>query len=238
MTSLFIVTSAIYTSFGKYSTEERIEQTRDTFRSIETYAPNSSIVLLDCGEKSIDQNLFNYEIIDYTIHSEMQNNLKEFLKNNKDIKPEIIIKSMLETMMVEDYLKTHSMNSYKRVFKLSGRYKLNSKFDYLKHLEAKNKVAILPPIPSYHLYNLNAKTVGLSLYQYMTRLWSFDSKMHESILLTYKKIKEDIVYASKTEKEADLEHLMYKHLNKKNITHLKPIGVEGFWSHIGDWIEE
>jgi hypothetical protein len=40
MTSLFLVTSAIYTSYGKCSTEERIEQTRQTIRSIETYAPN------------------------------------------------------------------------------------------------------------------------------------------------------------------------------------------------------
>jgi hypothetical protein len=33
MTSHFIITSAIYTSYGKCSTEERIEQTRETFWS-------------------------------------------------------------------------------------------------------------------------------------------------------------------------------------------------------------
>jgi hypothetical protein len=39
MTSLFLVTSALYTSYGKCSTEERIEQTKETIKSIETYAP-------------------------------------------------------------------------------------------------------------------------------------------------------------------------------------------------------
>ena len=45
MTSLFLVSSAIYTSYGKCSIEERIEQTKETIKSIRTYAPDSNIVL-------------------------------------------------------------------------------------------------------------------------------------------------------------------------------------------------
>ena len=45
MTSLFLVTSAIYTSYGKCPTEERIAQTKETIKSIRTYAPDSNIVL-------------------------------------------------------------------------------------------------------------------------------------------------------------------------------------------------
>ena len=63
MTSLFIVTCAIHTSYGKYSTEERIKQTKDTLKSIETYAPDSSAVIIDCGEKSVDKDLFDCEVI-------------------------------------------------------------------------------------------------------------------------------------------------------------------------------
>lgn len=51
MTSLFIIISAIHTSHGKCSTEERIKQTRKTLKSIETYAPDSSEVIIDCGKK-------------------------------------------------------------------------------------------------------------------------------------------------------------------------------------------
>lgn len=236
MTSLFIVTSAIHTSYGKYSTEERIKQTKDTLKSIETYAPDSSSVIIDCGEKSMDKNLFDCEVIDYTTHQEIQHHLQQYLHNNRDIEPDIIIKSMLEIMMFEDYLKTHSVDSYERVFKISGRYKLNSKFDYSKHLESKNKVVLLPPYQSQNLYNFDVKC---SMFQYMTRCWSFDSSLVLNILSTYTKMKTDILYASKTEKQADIEHLLYRHLNKKFVKNIEVMGVEGLWSSIiGIWIEE
>jgi len=55
MISHFIITSAIHTSYGKCSTEERIEQTKETIKSIKTYAPGSSMVIIDCGEKSVNE---------------------------------------------------------------------------------------------------------------------------------------------------------------------------------------
>lgn len=235
MTSLFIVTSAIYTSYGKCSTEERIKQTEETLNSIKTYAPNSSVVLIDCGEKSLDKNLFDCEIIDYTKHSEIQKHLQKYLKNNRDIEPDIIIKSMLEIMMFEDYLKTHSVDSYERVFKISGRYRLNSKFDYSKHLEAKDNVLILHPYHSQNLYNPDVKC---SMFQYMTRCWSFDSSLILKILKTYDRMKEDILYASRTEKQADIEHLLYRHLDKRIVSHIERMGIEGYWAPLRVWIEE
>jgi len=234
MTSLFLVTSAIYTSYGKCSTEERIEQTRETIKSIETYAPDSTIVLLDAGEKSVDID-FDVELIDYTQKEVIQEPLNYYLQNNRDIEPEIVIKSMLEIIMFEDYLKTNSVLNYTRVFKLSGRYRLNSKFRHFKHLEAKNKVLILPPVHSIHLYNTN---VSSSMFQYMTRCWSFDSSLVPNILKTYGKMKEDILLASKTEKQGDIEHLLYKHLDKRLVKHIDTMGVEGYWAPRKQWIEE
>jgi hypothetical protein len=234
MTSHFIITSAIYTSYGKCSTEERIEQTRKTLKSIKIYAPGSSAVIIDCGEKSVNKNLFDCEVIDYTTNEEIQYHLQEYLKMNRDFVPDIIIKSMLEIMMFSDYLKTIT-GSYERIFKISGRYKLNSKFDYSKHLEAKNKVLILPPYPSQNLYNFDVKS---SMYQYMTRRWSFDSILLLNIIDTYNKMKKDIIYASKTEKQADIEHLLYRHLNKKLVQNVHRIGIEGYWAPLKLWIEE
>lgn len=234
MTSLFIITSAIHTSYGKCSTEERIEQTRETLKSIETYAPGSSAVIIDCGERSVDKNLFDCEVIDYTTHQEIQYHLQEYLRTNRDIEPDIIIKSMLEIMMFEDYLKNIT-SSYERIFKISGRYKLNSKFNYSKHLEAKNKVIILPPYTSQNLYNFDVKS---TMFQYMTRCWSFDSNLILKIIETYSKMKKDILYASKTEKQADIEHLLYRHLNKKLVSHINVMGIEGYWAPLKRWIAE
>ena len=234
MTSLFLVTSAIYTSYGKCSTEERIEQTKETIKSIRTYAPDSSIVLLDTGEKSVDID-FDAKLIDYTIHPEIQFHLQQYLFNNKDLEPDIIIKSMLEIIMFEHYLRTHSLKSYSRIFKLSGRYWLNSKFNYSKHLEAKNKVLILSPDISQHFYNTK---VSSSMFQYMTRCWSFDSNLLEKIIETYGKMKKDIILTSRTEKQGDIEHLLYKHLDKRLVKHINLMGIEGYWAPLRMWIEE
>ena len=234
MTSHFIITSAIHTSYGKFSTEERIEQTRETLKSIETYAPGSSTTIIDCGEQSISKNLFDCEVVDYTTNKEIQEHLQKYIRTNRDIEPDIIIKSMLEIMMFRDYLKNFT-SSYERIFKISGRYKLNSNFNYQKHLESKNKVLILPPYTSQHLYTLN---VSSSMFLYMTRCWSFDGSLILNILNTYDKMKKDILYASRTEKQADIEHLLYKHLNKKLVEHIDIMGVEGLWAPRGSWIEE
>lgn len=234
MTSLFLVTSAIYTSYGKYSTEERIEQTKETIKSIKTYTKDSKIVLLDAGEKSVDID-FGVELIDYTQKQIIREPLDYYLKNNKDIEPDIIIKSMLEIIMFEDYLKTHLSNSYSRIFKLSGRYKLNSNFNYSKHLKEKNNVLILFPHKSPHFYNFN---VSSSIFQYMTRCWSFDFSLILDIIETYTKMKKDIIHISKIEKQGDIEHLLYKHLNKKIVKHIEIMGVEGQYAPNKKWIDE
>jgi hypothetical protein len=234
MSSHFIITSAIYTSYGKCSTEERIEQTRETIKSIDTYAPGSSMVIIDCGEESVNKNLFDCELIDYTKNQEIQYHLGEYLKKNIDLEPDIIIKSMLEIMMFGDYLKNIT-GSYERIFKISGRYKLNSNFNHQKHLDAKNKVVILPPYTSQHLYNFN---VTSSMFLYMTRCWSFDSSLLLNIIETYDKMRSDIILMSQTEKQGDIEHLLYKHLNKKLVRHIDIMGVEGKWAPRGSWIEE
>ena len=234
MTTHFIITSAIYTSYGKCSTEERIEQTKKTIKSIETYAPGSSMVIIDCGEKSVEENIFNCKLIDYTKKEEIQYHLGEYLKNNIDIEPDIIIKSMLEIMMFSDYLKNIT-NSYERIFKISGRYRLNSKFDYSKHQSAKDKVVMLRPYNSQNLYNFEVKS---SMFQYMTRCWSFDGSLLLSIIETYDKMKKDIIYASTTKKQADIEHLIYQHLDKKLVQNIHRMGIEGYWAPLRIWIEE
>jgi hypothetical protein len=234
MTSLFLVSSAIHTSYGKCSTEERIEQTKETIKSIETYAPGSTIVLLDAGDKTVNID-FGVKLIDYTIHPEIQFHLQEYLSTNKDLKPDIIIKSMLEIIMFENYLRTHLFENYSRVFKLSGRYRLNSKFNYSKHLNTKNKVLILSPYISQHFYN---NKVSSSMFQYMTRCWSFDSSLVLNIIETYGKMKTDIIAASRTEKQGDIEHLLYKHLDKRLVNNISLMGIEGYWAPLKLWIEE
>jgi hypothetical protein len=72
----------------------------------------------------------------------------------------------------------------------------------------------------------------------MTRCWSFDSSLVLNIIETYGKMKNDIILVSRTEKQGDIEHLLYKHLNTKLVENIDIMGVEGLWAPKGYWIEE
>jgi len=173
-------------------------------------------------------------VIDYTTHKEIQHHLQEYLRTNRDLEPDIIIKSMLEIIMFGDYLKNLT-GSYDRIFKISGRYKLNSNFNHQKHLEAKDKVVILSPHTSQNLYNFDVKP---SMFQYVTRCWSFDFDLLLNIIENYDKMMRDIIYASTTKKQADIEHLLYRHLNKKLVQNIHRMGIQGYWIPMRRWIEE
>ena len=234
MTSLFIVTSAIHTNYGECVTKDRIEQTRETLESIKTYAPNSSVVIIDGGNKCVDNNIFDCEVINYVNHEEIQYHLQKFLTTCDDLDPSIILKSMLEIIMFGDFLKNIT-GSYERIFKINGRYRLNSKFNYSTHLEAKDKVVILQPRLSDCIYRSDVKA---TMMQYMTRCWSFDSNLLSEIIQTFGKMKKDVLYASKTKKQTDIEHLLYKYLKKKIVKTIGVMGVEGYWAPAGVLIKE
>ena len=44
--------------------------------------------------------------------------------------------------------------------------------------------------------------------------------------------------ASTTKKQADIEHLLYQHLNKKLVQNIHIMGIEGYWAPMRRWIEE
>ena len=234
MTSLFIVTSAIHTHYGESVTKDRIEQTRETLKSIKTYAPDSSVVIIDGGNKSVDDCIFDCEVINYASHYETKYHRHEFLSICDDLDPSIILKSMSEIIMFGDFLK-NIKGSYERIFKFNGRYRLNSKFNYSTHLEAKDKVVILQPRLSDCIYDFDVKA---TMMQYMTRCWSFDSNLLPEIIQTFSKMKKDILYASKTRKQVDIEHLIYKHLKKKFVKTIDVMGVEGWIYPAGVFVKE
>ena len=210
--SLFVITSGIHTPYGKCSTQERIEHTRETLKSIETYAPDSSVVLLDCGESSVDKNLFDCDVIDYTVHSEIKSYLKDYIQNTTDNRPEVILKSMSEILICEDYFKRIDRSQYDRIFKICGRYRLNSKFDYLKHHNSKNKVLILKQSLSPHFY---FTPDIVSIFQYMTRFFSFDSTLLPEISETYYKMKKEIIKYQKQNIKETLNTYCSNILTKK-----------------------
>lgn len=240
MKSLFLVSSAVYTPYGIYTTSQRIRQTKETISSIKKHAYNSDIILLDFGKRSIEMDDDSIEIINF---SQENNNIKkiiQYLESGTLKCPEHVIKSLLEINMFRKYFyflyKNNYHLRYNRIFKISGRYKLNDNFNYFSHLEAKDKVLILNPCISQYAYNPSA---NLGLFsQYMTRLWSFDSSILFDICRTYDKMEKNILEMIENKSVGDIEHFLYKNLNKNLVSHIDKIGIEGFIASSGELIVE
>jgi hypothetical protein len=51
-------------------------------------------------------------------------------------------------------------------------------------------------------------------------------------------MRKDIILISQTEKQGDIEHFLYKHLNKKLMENIDIMGIEGYIASSRLWIEE
>jgi len=167
MRDIFCVPHAIRNDYGVFSFEERFYQLLETIESIKLYAPNSDIVLVDASEdlleekylevltKIVNKIIFLYD--DKYIQF-LKYNSKDPSENKFEKKSTGEIQSMLAFL---EFLKTHPIK-YKRVFKLSGRYKLTSNFNLSHHYNQTNKCVFL------------TKEDWFGELVFRIRLWSFD----------------------------------------------------------------
>src|SRR5271157_4321870 len=127
MKTLFLCTSAIHTHFGKFSTDERMEQTIATLESIKTKVPDAKIIVIECsGEQSItveeSERLKPYvEGVLNFYHDQQVQDIYTSITENWDI-----VKNMTEMVVFGKALdfiihqQPHLLNDIDRVFKISG----------------------------------------------------------------------------------------------------------------------
>lgn len=235
LNSLFLVSSAIHAKHGIYNTQERLVQTLRTCRSIRNKVPNATIYLLDGGYKNIS----DIEGKELEQHCDKFYNFSENVNviNVQAIENHDIVKNFIELYMFSTYLNDHHerlSRDFSRIFKISGRYRLNDNYDHNYHLNAKNKIIIVGPYRS----QFPAYTTGNAQYQYMSRLWSFDAEMSTYIKSCYNTMIQDMMERINTGGYIDIEHLLYKHLDSKLIIHPNKIGIEGAIAPNGMAVEE
>jgi hypothetical protein len=112
---------------------------------------------------------------------------------------------------------------YKRIFKMSGRYVLNDNFNYQTHIDAKDKIIIRGPFTS----QFTSSQTGGVIFQYMSRLWSFDSEMLPNIAESYGRMFKDMNMVLTGGGYIDIEHLLFVHLDPSKIQKIAKIGIEG-----------
>ena len=152
---------------SEYSPHERYEQLLKTIRSAREKIPNAYIVLLECS-KDIEEYeekiipLVNEYINYYNINSDITNAV------------ESIYKGYGESLTIYTFLKNHFMKKdileqYENIIKISGRYFLNSNFDYNIFNNDENIFRYYPQhnVVTTRLYKINKKYFELYISNFI-----------------------------------------------------------------------
>jgi len=246
MKFLFLVGSSIKhfqeNAFSAYTEEQRFEQTLETIECIRKKVSESYVVLFECSYISIDEKYKNVlrEKCDLFLEFFDEPVIKQIYENIEK-RPELITygKSLLETRGFLNTLyviKNHNLfNDSQRVFKMTGRYLLNDDFnidDYKsKFFEEKYIIKKYDYLPQ-ESENYNEKELE-NVYAYLygasgmmvTGLWSFDKMLFGEIIDALQKA---FIYMEKMLQftaGTDVEHSLYRFLNKKNIVSIPNLGL-------------
>lgn len=234
-----MVSSAVNTTIGEFSNEERLVQTLDTLNSIQQRAPGSDIILVECSSftLSTEQRKILSDNCNLLITYDHDPHVKEMYEQNLKLGNWDIVKTYTEIYCFIGAfnlcLEKNYFSEIDRVHKLSGRYYLNDKFDPDAYKEPPFCDSII--ISKRYLSQFKPELVDNIPYCYMTRLWSWPAIITKQIHQTYMNslmfLRKD---GSKGETKLDIEHLLYRFLPSDLIIPVVELGVSGLISTIPD----
>lgn len=246
MKFLFLVGSALKhfqeDKFSAYDEEQRFNQTLETIECIRKKVHESYVVLFECSSKPIEEKCKEILRDKCDLFLEFCDEpVLKLIYENLEKKPELITygKSLLETRGLLNALyviqKHNLFSDSQRVFKLTGRYLLNDDFDIKdyesKFLEGKYILKRYEYLPQ-ESENYDEKELE-NVYAYLygakgmmiTGLWSFDRMLFnetvEALEKAFKYMERMIQYTAGT----DVEHSLYRFINKKNIIDTSNLGL-------------
>ena len=220
-----MVTSAINTKFGVYDTDTRLKQTLETVVSIKKYVPDARIILVECGAiplTPVQETALEAEVDEIISYNDDEDVKAIFVSDNWDV-----VKNTTEVMCfkraLEHCLEYKLFDGIDRVFKMSGRYRLNDNFDIAQYVMAPESI-----ITTHKHASQFPHQVTLVEYQYMSRLWSWPANITQRII--------DEVYDAGLNYMAerlsqggycDIEHMLYKFLPANLVLEVAKVGLEG-----------
>ena len=221
--------------------EERFQQTIGTIDSIRYYCPDTKIALLEGGIKELSEEQLKVlqnkcEVIVPYNNNETINLIRRISENNIQY-----LKSPCELFILSEFMKTQNfIKDTDRVFKISGRYFLNSNFDVTKHNHF-GKLVFAPKKESITYFDPKIHRIypKLADWQYMSRLYSFCGSLTDYMTHKYKEMFEYLfVYYYKENVFTDMEHMLYGFLKEENVIQISPIGVSGLYGDNGEMVSE
>jgi hypothetical protein len=232
-----LITSAANAKFSKYTPAERLEQTLKTVESVKQYVPNAVICMTDCSIPGIDdetQKLLADKVDNFINLS--KDPTVNWITNN--ITHQDTVKNLTELVVVSKFFnlanKEKWFNDCDRIFKVSGRYWLNEKFDIARYEQedAKGKYVVSKKMMSQFSFDY----VGQSL-QYMLRVYSFDTALLDDFIVRLNVMTNHMQEKVNAGGYIDIEHLFCKFLPKDLTLEIARTGVAGYVAPNGTFIE-
>jgi len=232
MKTLWLISSAIHTRHGIFSAEQRLEQTIATLESIKAVDPSARILIVESSAEA-------------SITDEESDKLKPYIEGLLNFNPDVqvqdiykmadknwdVAKNLTELVVFGkalDFLirqQPDLLEGIDRVFKISGRYRLNENFDISKHIDPKQNENYIFAARRPSQFPAIV-TDGLS-QQVMSRLWSWPPQKTALIFFRYNLMIEDFIGTMAQKKYRDIEHLLFKYFGGPYMVELPVIGVEG-----------
>jgi hypothetical protein len=229
-----LITSAVYTNYGIYTTAQRIAQTLATAQSARKYIPDATIILIDNSKVEVqnDQSAEFEELldtVDYYIDNSDDPDIQHFHNNvtNYDIgKNSMECIGMLKalTHISTDPELMSVITESNRIFKLSGRYLVTDQFDISKfdHADTQNKYVFKQAQPSW----IPSADTGVDkLLQ--TRLYSFTPSLFVDTINLFNQIIQNMFAVFNQQKYIDIEHSMAKFIPADKLVELDVVGLQG-----------
>ena len=234
MKNIVLLTSAVYTNYGIYNSQQRIQQTLDTAKSAKKYIPGAVVILVDNSKTDVQNDTSAefeelIDLVDYYIDNSDDADIQYFHNNvaNYDIGKNAmeamgLMKALTYINGDEDMKAV--IKDADRIFKLSGRYQVTDKFDISKfsNENTKDKFVFKKAQPSW----INPTDTGVTTLL-QTRLWSFTPNLLLETMDIYKNIIENMIRLFNENKYIDNEHSMSKYIPKDRLVELDTVGLVG-----------
>ena len=219
MVNLVLITSIVNTpnkplsytnTRSVFSRNERFEQTKLTIQSIKAKIPNNKIVLVECSDFNEEEKIYFEKECDYILN----------LWHKKELHKDIfgLSKALGEgTLTSQGFIYLNENNiSYTNLFKISGRYWLNDKFDY----NIFNNQSLI-------FKKINDHNISVVLYKIPNYIQEpLDTFLKDN----YHNMKNCVGYE-------ELTSLFLKSIEHKNLILFEKLGVSGFVSVCGSFYE-
>jgi hypothetical protein len=234
MKNIVLLTSAVYSNYGIYTPQQRIEQTLETAKSAKKYIPDAVLILIDNSKVDVqndESDEFNelIDLVDYYIDNSDDADIQHFHNNvaNYDIgKNSMECLGMFKALnhITNDADLMNEITSADRIFKLSGRYVVTDKFDYTKWSNdaTKGKYVFKQAQASW----IPQQDTGVD-HLLQTRLWSFTPDLLMDTIKLFGDIINNMFALFNQQKYIDVEHSMAKFLPKDKLVELETVGLKG-----------